>query len=103
MRRLALESGVPDSAIYCDTQGLNTEATVGNTDRLFHQLGVRRVLAVSHAYHLPRVKMAYLQQGWDVYTVPAHETRMLSRMPFLTAREVAALWAYYFRPFRAGA
>jgi len=99
MRRLALQAGVPDSAIYCDTQGLNTDATVRNTIRFFRQSGVRRVLAVSHAYHLPRVKMAYRQQGWDVYTVPAHETRTLSRMPFLIAREVAALWAYYFRPF----
>jgi vancomycin permeability regulator SanA len=102
MRRIALQAGIPDSAIYCDAQGLNTNATVRNTDLLFRQLGVRRVLAVSHAYHLPRVKMAYLQQGWDVYTVPAHETRTLTRMPFLTAREVAALWAYYFRPFRDG-
>ncbi len=59
---------------------------------------MHRVLAVSHAYHLPRVKLAYRRQGWDVYTVPARETRTLRQMPFLTVREVAALWAYYFRP-----
>ena len=100
MRRLALQSGIPGPAIYCDPQGLNTDATVRNTGALFRQLGVRQVLAVSHAYHLPRVKMAYLNKGWDVYTVPARETRTLRQMPFLTAREVVALWAYYFHNFR---
>jgi vancomycin permeability regulator SanA len=101
MRHLALQAGIPETAIFCDPQGLNTAATVGNTVRLFRQLGVRRVLAVSHAYHLPRVKMAYLQQGWDVSTVPARETRTLRQIPFLMAREVVAFWAYYLRPLGA--
>ncbi len=46
--------------------------------------------------------MAYLHQGWDVYTVPAHQTRTLSRMPVLIAHEVAAFWAYNLRPLRRG-
>jgi len=64
--------------------------------------GAKRVLAVSHAYHLPRVKMAYRRAGWDVYTVPAEESRPLTQTPYLVAREVAAVWAYYLRPLAGG-
>jgi uncharacterized SAM-binding protein YcdF (DUF218 family) len=98
MRRMALRLGVPDEAIVLDREGLNTRATVRNTVPLFERLGVRRVLAVSHAYHLPRVKLAYQRAGWEVYTVPAEETYVLTAMPYLMAREVAALWVYYLRP-----
>ncbi len=97
MKQLALKLGVPAEAISLDPDGLNTWATVRNTSPLFAQSSVRRVLAVSHFYHLPRVKLAYQRSGWDVFTVPADETRRLSQMPFLIAREVAAFWAYYLR------
>ena len=105
MRRLAVRLGVPDAAITLDPRGLNTDATVRNTDAVLRRAGARRVLAVSHAYHLPRVKMAYRRAGWDVYhvyTVPAEETRPLTQMPYLVAREVAAVWAYYLRPVAGG-
>lgn len=60
-------------------------------------MGARRMLAVSHAYHLPRVKLAYHRAGVEVFTVPAREERLLLRMPYFMAREVVALWVYYGR------
>ena len=98
MRQIAIESGVPRDAIILDEAGLNTEATVKNTVAAFSQLKVRRVLVVSHAYHLPRVKLAYQRAGWDVRTVPARQSRRLRDEPKYIAREVVALWAYYLRP-----
>jgi len=98
MRRLALSLGVPDEAIIRDEQGLNTQATVDNTPAILERLGARRVLAVSHWYHLPRVKLTYQRAGLEVYTVPAEQQRVLRDLPWLMAREVAALWAYYLRP-----
>lgn len=95
MRRMAIRLGVPDHAIHLDHAGLNTEATAQNAGALLDPLGASRVLAVSHGYHLPRVKLAFARTGREVYTVPAHETRTLRAMPKLVAREVAALWAYY--------
>jgi uncharacterized SAM-binding protein YcdF (DUF218 family) len=59
---------------------------------------VSRVLAVSHFYHLPRVKLSYQRAGREVYTVPAKETYLLRQMPYNMAREVAALWVYYLQP-----
>jgi vancomycin permeability regulator SanA len=99
MRRQALRLGVPDSAIRLDADGVNTERTVHNTASALARGKSARLLAVSHSYHLPRIKMSYQRAGWEsVYTVPAEETRTLSRLPFLMGREVVALWVYYIRP-----
>jgi vancomycin permeability regulator SanA len=95
MAVLAANLGVPAEAMVLDPQGLSTGATVWNTTAIFEREGWKRVIAVSHFYHLPRVKMAYGRAGWDVFTVPARETRVLRKLPYLIAREVVALWAYY--------
>lgn len=98
MRRTAVSMGVRDEDILLDPQGLNTQATVANTLPIFQRTGARRVLAVSHFYHLPRVKMAYQRAGVEVYTVPARQAYVLRSMPKLIVREVAALWMYYVYP-----
>jgi uncharacterized SAM-binding protein YcdF (DUF218 family) len=97
MRRYALAHGVPEQDIFVDDHGRNTEATVRDTVPLFRQWGARRVLAVSHFYHLPRVKLAYQRAGFNVCTVPARQARLLLKLPYNMAREVAAFWSYYFR------
>lgn len=96
MRRMAVSLGVPDDAILLDEAGLNTRQTVTHTLPMFEAHGIEKVLAVSHAYHLPRVKLAYHQAGREVYTVPAKERYTLRAMPYLMARETAAWWKYYF-------
>jgi vancomycin permeability regulator SanA len=98
MRTMAVGLGVPKEAILLDTEGMNTQATVKNTSEIFDRLGVKRVLAVSHFYHLPRIKMSYQRRQWEVYTVPAKETYLLTQMPKYILREVPALWLYYLRP-----
>lgn len=95
MRALAMRLGVPSEAIILDREGLNTRATIAQTREIAGRLGAQRILAVSHFYHLPRIKQASLQAGLDVCTVPAHERRTLTQMPWLMAREVAAWWAYW--------
>ena len=97
MRNYALKHGVRGEDIYIDNQGVNTEATVRNTAPLFAQWHAKRVLAVSHFYHLPRVKLAYQRAGVDVCTVPAHQARFLGQMPYNMAREVAAFWDYFLK------
>lgn len=99
MRRLARKLGVPDAAIVCDPRGENTEATVRNTIAL----RPRRVLAVSHFYHLPRIKMTFQRYGFDeVYTVPSEDAAP-EAMAYNLAREEAAFWAYYLRGLRGRA
>lgn len=97
MRRLARDDGVPDAAILLDPQGVNSRATVANTAGLAARRGLRRVLVVSHAYHLPRLKMAFERTPVEAFTVPAQEERTMWRLPWFMAREVAALWVDFVR------
>lgn len=100
MRRFAVDLGVKNEDILIDDAGVNTQATVTNTERLFEDVKANRVLVVSHFYHLPRIKMTYQRRGRDVFTVPAKETYFLRETPYMVCREVAALWVYYLRPLR---
>ncbi|MCA9599713.1 MAG: YdcF family protein [Myxococcales bacterium] len=102
MRTLAIEMGVPASAIVVDRDGIDTDHTADDTARILHQRlpasdARPTVLAVSHGYHLPRVKLALEGAGLTAYTVPAKETRTLVRLPLYMAREVIAFWAYTLR------
>jgi len=99
MRKLAIEQGVPPDAILLDPAGVNTQATAANVAAMLPRLGAKRVLAVSHFYHLPRVKLAFGRQNVEVFTVPAKESYFLREMPLYIAREVPGLWVYYLRPF----
>ena len=99
MLRLAASLGVPPAAIQLDPQGLNTDLTVRNTSTLCTP--TRRILAVSHFYHLPRIKLAYARAGCDVLTVPSHlthPTQLLYNVP----REALAFWVYYWRGMKGG-
>ncbi len=98
MKRLAIRLGVNSEDILIDSAGLNTQATVRNSEALCAALHASRVLVVSHFYHLPRIKLAYQRTGYEVYTVPAKESYLLGQLPYNMAREVAALWVYYARP-----
>jgi hypothetical protein len=88
MVRMALEAGVPESAIVADPAGLNTFATLTN-------LRQRRVVAVSHYYHLARIKFMAGRLGLRCATAPCRMTRRLAREPYCIARECAALAVYY--------
>ena len=95
MQKLAVELGVPEEVIVRDEEGVNTRATVRNLDAIAREAGIRRVLAVSHSWHLPRIKLAAEKGRVRVYTVPCREERPLRATPFYMAREVAAFWKYY--------
>lgn len=97
MRSLAIELGVPAESIVLDANGLNTWSTARNSREWIESLPTRRILAVSHFYHLPRIKLAFHRTGYEVYTVPADEHYRLIWMPLYVAREVVAFWAYYLR------
>jgi uncharacterized SAM-binding protein YcdF (DUF218 family) len=97
MRDFAIAAGVPADAIRLDRHGLNTAATVRHTAVLFDELNVTSAIAISHFYHLPRIKLAYQRAGRGVLTVPADERYTLTALPYYMAREIAAWWWYYWR------
>lgn len=94
MRRVALAHGVPNSALVLDDAGRTTEASVEDARAIATRDGFARIIAVSHAYHLPRVKLELQHAHLPAVTVPAHEQRILDKMPWFVAREVAAYWLH---------
>ena len=101
MRDEAVAAGVDPANILVDSAGNTTEATVDNTLALLaaRDGGIvpSRVIAVSQAYHLPRIQLAYANGGIDVLTVPAADPEPIRELPLLALREVPAFWAYFVR------
>jgi vancomycin permeability regulator SanA len=98
MRDEAIAAGVRPEAILVDPAGVTTEASVANAMALLRDYSVRpSVIAVSQAYHLPRVQLTFATAGIDVLTVPAADPVAIGEMPLLVAREVPAFWLYYLR------
>jgi uncharacterized SAM-binding protein YcdF (DUF218 family) len=97
MRNYAILRGVPAKAILLDPNGLNTAATIRNVERMAGERHWQRILAVSHGYHLPRVKLAARRHGLTVFTVPARSPQFLAKLPVFMAREAAGWWVYFLR------
>ena len=97
MRRLAEQRGVPASSLLLDFNGVNTAATVRDTVPMLSAHHLRRVIAVSDFYHLPRVKLAYASAGLDVLTVPARGGEWIAQTPYLILRDDAGFWVYLLR------
>ena len=88
MHRLALEGRVPESALVLDPAGVNSYATLAN-------LKERDVVAVSHYYHLARIKLTAQRMGIHCATSPCVMSRRLAKEPYFVARECAAFVSYY--------
>jgi len=97
MREALLVAGVPAADVVVDSDGVNTLATVRHTAAFFTPGSRPAALAVSQFYHLPRIRLAYQQLGWDVRTVPARRSQPIRQTPWLVLREVPAFWLYYLR------
>jgi len=98
MRRVAIEAGVPESAIWIDEEGVSTRASARSCAARLEREGIESALLVSHGYHLLRAKTAFRREGVRTYTVPATETRRLRLEPWFVFRECIA-WAYYALPW----
>jgi uncharacterized SAM-binding protein YcdF (DUF218 family) len=94
MQLLAESLGVPRDRIVRDERGVNTRASIRNCSRFT----AGPVLAVSHGYHLPRIKLEADRAGLALYTVPAPQGQPLRKLPIFVARETLAWWWYYARP-----
>ena len=106
MKRLAMRLGVPESAILLDPLGVSTAATAQNTAALAKEHHWRRILIVSHFYHLSRSKLTMQRAGVgrmaQVRSVPASmRGRVLVRLPYYMLREIGAFAKDWLAPRRA--
>ncbi len=100
MRDLALRAGVPESALVLDEGGVDTAASIRFAARMARERGWRRVLVVSHDYHLARVRLLADREGLPVRTVPADETHGQGWKCVAIPREVLAWAATWVLPSR---
>ncbi len=77
------------------TLASHAEVPGPSAKHLMQERGWRRVLMVSHDYHLARIHMTSRRAGVNAVTVPAHEPQLLLSKPRFIAREVL-VWLWYF-------
>ncbi|MEZ6045860.1 MAG: ElyC/SanA/YdcF family protein [Planctomycetaceae bacterium] len=107
MKQIALEAGIPATAIILDEKGWSTSDTLSNIKQHFMATAggadastesPQSILAVSNFYHLPRIQMIADREELACHTVPAAETSPLEKHAVNLGREIAALWWYQIEP-----
>ena len=71
MRALAVDQGIPASAIILEEHATNTYQNVKLVDAILRDRHWRRILLVSSPYHMRRALMVWRKQAPDVTVVPA--------------------------------
>ncbi|HYD98752.1 MAG TPA: YdcF family protein [Alphaproteobacteria bacterium] len=91
---LADRHAVPREAILLDEHGVDAEATARNSAAIMQAHGLKSALVVTQYFHIPRSRYALRRAG--IGTVhPAHARFFEARDLYSTAREMAALPAYW--------
>lgn len=70
MAALAQTMGVPASAILQDPTSLNTYENAVNVKQILQQRGIRRILLVTSAMHMPRSLAIFKKQGIEAIAAP---------------------------------
>lgn len=70
MAALAQTMGVPASAILQDPTSLNTYENAVNVKQILQQKGIRRILLVTSAMHMPRSLAIFKKQGIEAIAAP---------------------------------
>ena len=101
MKEYAVSLGVPAAAILLDPQGVNTRATAANTVALMRMRHWSTVVGVSDDSHLPRVQLAFDQEGGRgirAYTYPCRHELWPAADVLWVAREMAGSLVYRWSP-----
>ena len=96
MKAYLLKQGVPETAVYTDSHGINTFETARYTAQLLKQKGWNSTILVSQFFHMARFQLAMKKFG-----VPTaghvHADYFELRDIYSLTREVFAYFEYTFR------
>ena len=70
MADILVNLGVPNSAILQDSKSLNTYQNAVNVRQIMQERGIRRVLLVTSAMHMPRSLQIFQRQGIEAIPAP---------------------------------
>jgi vancomycin permeability regulator SanA len=97
MRRLAVDAGIPQEALFLDKEAHSTWESVQNAREIMEQQGWETAIVVSDPFHIYRSLLMAEDAGIQAYGAPALESTTYTvpmRRAFYTSREVLALWWY---------
>ncbi|MFN8481631.1 MAG: YdcF family protein [Anaerolineae bacterium] len=98
MRTLALDAGVPESALVLDDRATSTQESLETAARIAPSRGWRTALIVSDPFHMLRSLQMARDLGLDAYGSPAYRSTLytVDRLRrYYTLREAFALVWYY--------
>ena len=90
MQKLALEAGVPETALLLDSAGINAANSLRFAAALPELQDDRRIIVVSHWYQLARIRMLGRHAGLQVIAIPAEQQHALFNQNRIYAQEVTA-------------
>lgn len=70
MTKLLVLLGVPESAIIKEGKSLNTYENAVNTRLILEEKGIKQIILVTSALHMPRSVKIFQKQGFDVIPAP---------------------------------
>lgn len=104
MAFLCRDAGVEDAALILEDRSTTTFENVAFSAEMLRTRGLSRVLVVSDAYHLPRIKLCFRYLGFDTRgSAPARDIAPTKRSRVIRAwlREMAALpWYFLTLPWQ---
>ncbi len=69
-RDLLQEWGIPTESILLDEQSMNTEENARYSYRILNAKGIRHILLVTSAFHMPRSEAVFRKAGFDCVPAP---------------------------------
>lgn len=66
MKQLAIDAGVPDSAIYIDEYSETTKQNAENVKSIFEELNIKKVILATSGYHQRRASLEFNKRANDV-------------------------------------
>lgn len=82
------KEGVPPGDILLERRSSSTHENAVFAAQLLHPRGIRRILLVTEAHHMPRARGAFAKAGFEVYVAPC----------FYRTREFRGTWSDWLLP-----
>jgi uncharacterized SAM-binding protein YcdF (DUF218 family) len=96
MRCYLVSAGVPESAIWVDDLGIDTQASAVNTVAILQREHLKSVFVITQYFHIPRSKLALSKLGVSpIYN--AHPRYVEVRGLYSIVRELPAYVKYLMR------
>jgi uncharacterized SAM-binding protein YcdF (DUF218 family) len=82
MQQMLVTMGVPATALLLDPASLNTRENAVNVQAILQRTGLKKILLVTSAIHMPRSKLIFKKLGMDVIPAPTDFRTITEKISF---------------------